>query len=122
MYKSAKLVQFELTQKNLYQGAVTIRNKWELNNKPRCDEIAGIPFSYTAIGWPIVYNNGDLDCPKTWSLLSNGIEKPEYNTFSYIKAGDSVAYNTCLYDMDINNKLAIFYINDRIHIVSNLSL
>ncbi|WP_318433462.1 hypothetical protein [Photobacterium leiognathi] len=121
VHKNAKLVQLDLTRNNLYQGAVNLRQNWELNNKPQHDEVAKIPFSYTSLGWPVVYKNGDLDCQKIWSLLSNGIEKPEYNAFSYRKLGDSVAYNSCLYDIGINKKLAIFYINDRIHIVSNLS-
>ncbi|KJF81125.1 hypothetical protein [Photobacterium angustum] len=119
--KNAKLLQFDLTRNNLYQGAVNLRQNWELNNRPHYDKVGDIAFEYTQLGWPIVLKQGELDCPKIWSLLSNGIGMPEYNSFSYVNADDSNSYNTCLYDIGIKKKLAIFYINDKIHIATNLS-
>ncbi|MCG3862841.1 MULTISPECIES: hypothetical protein [unclassified Photobacterium] len=122
VHKKAKQVQLDLTKNNLYLGAVNLRQNWELNNKPQHDVIDNIEFEYTPLGWPIVSKNGELDCPKIWFLLSNGMEVVDYSSFDYIKSGYSSGYNSCLYDIGINKKLAIFYINDKIHIVSNLSL
>lgn len=122
VHKKAKQVQLDLTKNNLYLGAVNLRQNWELNNKPQHDVIDNIAFEYTPLGWPIVSKNGELDCPKIWFLLSNGMEVVDYSSFDYIKSGYSSGYNSCLYDIGINKKLELFYINDKIHIVSNLSL
>lgn len=112
----AEDIQLILTQKNLYQGAVNLKQQWEMNNKPSYDYIDGIDFQYTQLGWPIVNVDNKLNCEKLWLLLTNKINYSSHNEYLYVKNSRLIAKNHCTYM--INNKaLAIFYIDGKIHIV-----
>lgn len=113
--RKAEDVQRVLTQKNLFQGAVNLKQQWEMNNKPSHDYIDGIDFQYTSLGWPIVIVNNQLNCEQLWLLLINN-NNTNNNKSLYEVSGKLIANNHCLYK--INNKpLAIFYISGKIRIV-----
>ncbi|WP_297481604.1 hypothetical protein [uncultured Photobacterium sp.] len=112
----AEDTQLILTQNNLYQGAVNLKQQWEINNKPYRDHINGIDFQYTPLGWPIVNIHNQLDCHKLWQLLTNNIHYSNHNESLYVTNGKLTDINHCTYI--INNKaLAIFYIGGKIRIV-----
>ena len=111
----AEDLQLRLTQKNLFQGAVNLKQQWEMNNKPAHDYIDGIDFQYTPLGWPIVNMNNQLNCEQLWLLLTNNYNNNN-NKLLYVMSSKLVANNHCIYN--INNKpLSIFYISGKIHIV-----
>ncbi len=112
----AEATQLILTQNNLYQGAVNLKQQWEMNNKPYRDHIDGIDFQYTQRGWPIVTIDNKLNCEKLWLLLTNNINYRSNNESLYIKNSKLTAKNHCTYILN-NKALAIFYIDGKIHIV-----
>lgn len=113
----AEDLQLRLTKKNIYQGAVNLKQQWELNNKPLRDHIDGIDFQYTQLGWPIVIVNKRLNCDKLWRLLtSNDISYKSHNKLLYVMHGQLVDNNRCVYM--INNKpLAIIYFGGKINVM-----
>ena len=109
----AEDTQLILTTNNLYQGAVNLKQQWEINNKPAYDRIGGIDFQYTLLGWPIVNIDNQLDCNKLWQLLTDNINYITNNESLYFINGKLTGINHCTYM--INNKaLAIFYIDGKI--------
>ncbi|MGF1876129.1 hypothetical protein L4D77_12475 [Photobacterium frigidiphilum] len=106
----------KLTVSNFYNNAVSLRNLWELNDKPNYMTVNNIDLSFTTLGWPIVVESKQINCEKMWFLLSGDQKASPYITLSNKRTVNSNGYNSCEYQIIDGKGLELFYKNETIHI------
>ncbi len=119
--EKAVQAQQQVLINTLTKSASSLRQKWELNNKPERMTVNGINVSYTRYGWPIVLDNNHVNCEKTWELLSPKMNPVSYADLHEKKEMRSAYYNSCYFRISDGNWLALFYENETIHIDSFLT-
>jgi MSHA biogenesis protein MshF len=113
--------KIKLTVGNFYNNAVSLRNLWELNNKPNYITVDNIDLSFTELGWPIVLESRQINCEKMWSLLSGDQLVSSYISLSNKKTVNSSGYNSCEYQIIDGKGLELSYEHETIHIDSFLT-
>lgn len=106
----------KLTVSNFYNNAVSLRNLWELNDKPNHITVDNIDLSFTTLGWPIVVESRQINCTKMWILLSGEQVVSPYISLSNKKTVNSSGYNSCEYQIIDGKGLELSYENETIHI------
>ena len=114
--------QVKLLTQTLWESAVSLRQKWELENKPERSFLKGIEYTFTQKGWPVISHNGQINCHETWLLLSSRIQSVKYTHLSSKNEMRSKYYNSCYYQIDDGKGVAIFYENETIFISNFLTL
>ncbi|WP_428441016.1 hypothetical protein [Photobacterium sagamiensis] len=106
----------KVTVRSFYESASSLRQLWELNDKPEVAESNGITFGFTALGWPVVIRGGNVNCKEMWDLLSNNSQSASYIDLFDKKTLKSAPYNSCIYQISDGRWLELFYENETIHI------
>lgn len=107
-------IAMRLTIKSLNEGAVAMRQMWELNNRPATLKVDDIDVIFTAKGWPRVEQNNSLDCYNLWRLLSPANIPAPHISMLYSKEPKSVTYESCVYEISAGKWLELFYGNETI--------
>ncbi|WP_245905482.1 hypothetical protein [Photobacterium lipolyticum] len=106
----------KVTVRSFYERASSLRQLWELNDKPQVAENNGVMFGFTALGWPIVNHGGHINCEQMWVLLSNDDQATSYIQLVDKKSLKSGAYNSCFYQISDGKWLELLYENETIRI------
>ncbi|EAS42430.1 hypothetical protein P3TCK_24030 [Photobacterium profundum 3TCK] len=114
--KRLEETKVKLTVSNFYNNAVSLRNLWELNDKPNYLTVDNIELSFTEFGWPIVIESRQINCEKMWFLLSGDQESSPYITLSNKRTVNSNGYNSCEYQIIDGKGLELSYEHETIHI------
>lgn len=115
VHDKAVQVRVEVLAQTLQTSASTLHQEWELNHKPSHAVVDGIPYSYTQKGWPVVWQNGQVNCEKIWELLSSRVAPVKYIDVISKSEVRSSFYNSCNYQISDGKWLALFYENETIH-------
>jgi len=114
--EEAERTRLSVLKQTFYKSASTLRQQWELQDKPAQLDIAGMNVEFTARGWPVVLNNNGVDCQRIWDLLSSRSGSISYVKFDSKKEMRSARYNSCYYQISDGNWLELFYKDETIHI------
>ncbi|MGF1716227.1 hypothetical protein L4D08_15250 [Photobacterium chitinilyticum] len=114
--EEAEHTRLNVLKQTFYKSASTLRQLWELQDKPAQLDIAGMNVEFTARGWPVVFNDKGTDCRKIWDLLASRSGAVSYLRFDSKKEMRSARYNSCYYQVSDGNWLELFYKNETIHI------
>ncbi|MGR5141599.1 hypothetical protein ACQKPX_07935 [Photobacterium sp. DNB23_23_1] len=122
VHEEAERTKVKLLAQTMSRSASTLRQQWELENKPSHSQTNGIEYSFTRYGWPIIIRNEHIDCVEMWNLLSS-----QQTPVNYINLVDkrnviSERYNSCYFQITDGKWLALFYENETIHTNSFLTL
>ncbi|MGR5064789.1 hypothetical protein [Photobacterium sp. DNB22_13_2] len=120
--EEAERTRVKLLAQAMSRSASTIRQQWELENKPSHSEIHGIEYSFTRYGWPIIIQNEHVDCAEMWELLSSRQTPVNYISLVDKRNVISERYNSCYFQITDGKWLALFYENETIHTNSFLTL
>ncbi|WP_299019235.1 hypothetical protein [uncultured Photobacterium sp.] len=112
----AEQTQLKVLEQNFHKSASSLRQMWELQDKPEQLEVDGIKFALTSLGWPIVLRDGQVDCQQMWDLLVSREGSVDYLRFYSKKEVRSGQYNSCFYQITGGNWLELFYQRERIRI------
>lgn len=114
--EKAEQTQLRMLVQTLTKSASTLRQGWELNNKPEQSIKDGVGYSFTRFGWPIVVVNNQINCEKTWVLLSPRLGAVKYIDMVNDSGYKSTSYDFCFYQISDGKWLALFYENETIRI------
>ncbi|MEZ8741464.1 hypothetical protein C9I94_19730 [Photobacterium swingsii] len=112
--EKAEDVALKLTINSLYEGASSLRQSWELNNRPEYLEVDGVNLHFTTLGWPLIEKNNNLDCYQLWRILTPANISAPYVSLLYTKEAKSVTYESCIYEISTGKWLELFYENETI--------
>ncbi|WP_428465922.1 hypothetical protein [Photobacterium minamisatsumaniensis] len=119
--EKAEQTQLSVLTQTLVKSAASLRQEWELSDKPERVTVNGANVSFTQKGWPIVLNEQQINCQKTWELLSSRFNPVSYLDLVEKKEMRSTYYNSCYFKVSSGNWLALFYENETIQIDSFLT-
>ena len=120
--EEAERTQVKLLAQTMNRSASSLRQKWELENKPSHSQTNSINYSFTHKGWPIIIRNDHIDCAEMWDLLSSRQRPVDYISLVDKKNVRSERYNSCYFQITDGKWLALFYENETIHTNSFLTL
>ncbi|MDV5170948.1 hypothetical protein [Photobacterium rosenbergii] len=120
--EEAERTQVKLLAQSMSRSASSLRQKWELENKPSYSKTNGIDYSFTHKGWPIIIQDDHVDCAQMWDLLSSRQSPVDYISLIDKKNVRSERYNSCYFQITDGKWLALFYENETIHTNSFLTL
>lgn len=112
----AEEIQVKVLTQTMVKSAASIRQKWELENRPEYSSINGINYGFTQYGWPIIRSERGIDCSQTWNLLSSRNSELEYLNFERKSTVTSYSYDSCFYQISHGKWVALFYENETIRI------
>ncbi|MGF1725769.1 hypothetical protein [Photobacterium nomapromontoriensis] len=115
VHDKAIQVRAEVLAQTLQTSASALHQEWEFAHKPSHAVVDGIPYAYTQKGWPVVWQNGQVDCAKTWELLSSRVAPVKYSDVISKSEVRSGFYNSCYYQVGDGKWLALFYENETMH-------
>lgn len=114
--EKAEQTQLRMLVQTLTKSAATLRQEWELNNKPEQSIKDGVGYSFTRFGWPIIVENSQINCKKIWGLLSSRVNTAPYIDLVNESDFKSMDYDLCFYQISDGKWLALFYENETIRI------
>lgn len=114
--EKAEQARLKVLVQTFHKSASSFRQLWELNGKPVQLEKEGIQLTFTKLGWPIVLTEEQVDCEKTWNLLSSRTNSVAYAGFYTKREVGSTRYNFCYYQLTDGKWLELFYENETIRI------
>ena len=120
--EEAERTRVNLLAQTMSRSASTLRQKWELDNRPIHSKTHGIEYSFTRYGWPIIIRNEHIDCAEMWDLLSSRQRPVDYISLVDKRNVISERYNSCYFQITGGKWLALFYENETIHTNSFLTL
>ncbi|WP_044622411.1 hypothetical protein [Photobacterium gaetbulicola] len=118
----AERTRVKLLAQTMSRSAASLRQQWELENKPSHSQTNGIEYSFTHKGWPIIIRDQHVDCAKMWNLLSSRQVPVDYVSLVDKKEVRSAHYNSCYFQITDGKWLALFYENETIHTNGFLTL
>ena len=121
LQQATDATRVKLLTQTLWRSAVSLRQKWELENKPVTSSLKGIRYTFTDKGWPVISHNGRIECDKTWVLLSSRIQPVKYTRIVEKNEVRSIYYNSCYYQLEDGKGVALFYENETIFISNFLT-
>jgi len=110
----AEDVALKLIINSLYESASSLRQSWELNNRPDHMEIDGVDLHFTKLGWPLIEQNNNLDCYQLWRTLTPVNISAPYVSLLYTKEARTVTSESCIYQISTGKWLELFYENETI--------
>ncbi|MCW8330423.1 hypothetical protein MD588_16575 [Photobacterium sp. SDRW27] len=114
--EKAEQTQLRVLVQTFYKSASSLRQLWELSDKPLHSEKEGIQYTFTKLGWPIIKLDNHIDCEKTWQLLSSRANSIAYADIVIEKVTRSGQYNSCHYQITDGKWLELFYENETIRV------
>ncbi|WP_064601765.1 hypothetical protein [Photobacterium sp. J15] len=114
--KKAEQTQLRQLEQTFFKSASSFRQEWELQDKPKQLNVDGIQLGFTALGWPIVLHNGQVDCESMWELLASRERSVHYIRFYTEKGMRSEQYNSCFYQITGSNWMELFFKHERIRL------
>ncbi|UXI01590.1 hypothetical protein [Photobacterium sp. TY1-4] len=122
VYERAEQTRLDVLVQTLQSSASSLRQRWELDGRPARQQLDGIAYEFTRLGWPVVRRDGALDCEKIWILLSSRQQPVPYQGF-IVQGDDNKRQNqTCFYEINDKKWVALFYESETIHINGFLTL
>lgn len=122
VYERAEQTRLDVLVQTLQSSASSLRQRWELDGRPARQQLDGIDYGFTRSGWPVVRRDGQLDCEKSWVLLSSRQQAVPYQRF-VMQRRDNVQQNpTCFYQINDKKWVALFYEHETIRINGFLTL
>lgn len=110
--EKAEQTQLKVLVQTFYKSASSLRQQWELNDKPIQIESDGIQHTFTKLGWPIILQDNQVDCDKSWGLLSSRSNSVTYADIVIKKVTRSGQYNSCYYQISDGKWLELSYKNE----------
>ncbi|MEJ2763887.1 hypothetical protein VV869_07895 [Photobacterium sp. MCCC 1A19761] len=122
VYEQAEQTRLSVLVQTLQSSAAGLRQRWELSGKPARQQLDGIAYGFTRLGWPVVRRDGVLDCEKIWVLLSSRQQPVPYQDL-IVQGDDNKRQNqTCFYEINDKKWVALFYESETMRINGFLTL
>lgn len=102
----AEHTAFIVAQRQILSSANTYHQEWMLRETPKTAIIDDHKVSFTSSGWPVVMNNGKLNCEK-WLLLLWPDSKVFGQQYSVNKKGEGRKNVQCDYRFSQGQKIVL---------------
>lgn len=101
-----------MTSRDILSSANEYRNYWVVSGEPASIQKEGINVQFSALGWPIVFNDGKLDC-RAWLTLLLPEKKTIYtDSITITHEIKESNYNRCNYGIADGKMISVMLIND----------